>query len=290
MSYKLIACDLDETLLSADRTVCKRNREAIAKAAQKGVRFVCATGRGFKSIEPTLKELNQFDKENEFAVSFNGGAIIESKDNRILRFEGLDFDKAQELYFRGLKYDVCIHVYTQDEVYVKRIHESERAYNAGRMHFVEFDEDNLDFLRDQAIAKVLFVNTDYDYLKTIEKDLEEITGNLDVSFSSNRYIEFNPKGVNKGSGLLWLADYLNIKPEETIAIGDNFNDLAMIKAAGLGVGVANTIEPMKPECDVITKASCEQGAVAEVIENYILSDPAYAYNSNSCDGPVNKSK
>ncbi len=83
-------------------------------------------------------------------------------------------------------------------------------------------------------------------------------------------MEFNPKGVNKGVGLLYLADLMGIAPEKTIAIGDNFNDLPMIRAAGLGVGVSNTIEEMKPICDVITHASCNESAIAEVIERYIL--------------------
>ncbi len=94
---------------------------------------------------------------------------------------------------------------------------------------------------------------------------------MDVSYSSNRYIEFNQKGVNKGSGLLTLAKLLGIRQEETIAIGDNFNDLSMILAAGLGVGVQNTVEDMKPLCDVITEATNNEGAVAEVIERYILT-------------------
>ena len=91
-----------------------------------------------------------------------------------------------------------------------------------------------------------------------------------MSFSSNRYIEFNHKGVNKGAGLRFIAHMLGVKPEETIAIGDNFNDLSMIQAAGLGVGVQNTIKDMKPLCGYITEATIDEGAVAEVIEKFIL--------------------
>ena len=105
---------------------------------------------------------------------------------------------------------------------------------------------------------------------SIEDDLKDITGDLDVSYSSNRYIEFNHQGVNKGQGLKKLADILGVDIKETIAVGDNFNDLSMIKVAGLGVGVQNTVEDMKKECDVITKATNNENAVAEVINKYIL--------------------
>ena len=80
------------------------------------------------------------------------------------------------------------------------------------------------------------MNTDYDYLKKIEDDLKDITGDLDVSYSSNRYIEFNHQGVNKGQGLKKLTDILGVDIKETIAVGDNFNDLSMIKWQDLVLG------------------------------------------------------
>ena len=70
--------------------------------------------------------------------------------------------------------------------------------------------------------------------------------------------------------MLWLADKLGIKPEETMALGDNFNDLSMIEAAGLGVGVANVNPKMKADCDYITKANNNQGGVGEAIEKFVL--------------------
>ena len=93
---------------------------------------------------------------------------------------------------------------------------------------------------------------------------------MDVSYSSNRYIEFNHKGVNKGAGLKKLADLLHIDIQDTIAIGDNYNDLSMIKDAGLGVGVQNAAPGIKTDCDYITTATCEEGAVCEVIEKFVL--------------------
>ena len=268
--YKIIVCDLDETLLSDDRTISKDNIEAIQKAKGLGVKFVPATGRGFNTVGGTLNDLGLYDLENEYVISYNGGAITENKGSKLLHFEGISFEKASELYKRGLNYDVCIHVYTKDMVYAYKYVQEEKDYLAGRMEVIEIFDDNIDFLKEQEIVKVLYMNTDYQYLKGIENDLKEITGDLDVSYSSNRYIEFNHQGVNKGQGLKKLAELLHVDMKETIAIGDNFNDLSMIKVAGLGVGVQNTVEEMKKECDIITKATNNQGAIAEVINQYIL--------------------
>ena len=156
-------------------------------------------------------------------------------------------------------------------VYAYNITQEEIARLSKRMQVTEVFDRDLQFLAGQDIAKVLYENRDFDYLKKIEEELKDITGNMDVSFSSNRYIEFNSKGVTKGAGLRFVAEMLGIKREETIAIGDNFNDLSMIQEAGLGVGVQNTIQGMRQYCDYITEATNDEGGVGEVIEKFILN-------------------
>lgn len=269
--YKIIACDLDETLLSSNTHVCARNQLAIQKARQLGVKFVPATGRGFKAITPTLKELGLNQEPGEYVISFNGGCITENKNNRILHFQGLSFEKASQLYQLGLKYDVCIHVYTKNMLYMYHANQDEINYTAPRHPYRLIKQQNINFLKGQDIAKLLYGNTNQNYLRKIAHDLGKITADLAVSYSSNRYLEFNPQGIDKGFGLLWLAKKLGVKREQTMAIGDNFNDLPMIKAAGLGVGVANTNPEMKDQCDVITKASNNQGGVGEAIERFVLN-------------------
>jgi hypothetical protein len=270
--YKIIACDLDETLLNDDRQISKENKEAILKAKDLGVKFVVATGRGFHTVGETLKELELFDLENEYVISFNGGAITENKNNKLLHFEGISFELANNLFNRGLNYNVCIHIYTKDNVYIYNYSQEEKDYIAKRMNVTELLDTHIDFLRNEEIVKVLYMNTDYSYLNKIEKELSDITQDVDVSYSSNRYIEFNHKGVNKGAGLISLANLLNVDMKDTIAIGDNFNDLSMIKVAGLGVGVLNSIEGIKKDCDYITNTTCNESAVAEVINKFILKE------------------
>lgn len=269
--YKLIACDLDETLLSTDKHVSKGNTEAIKKLRDVGVKFVLATGRGFNTVQGTLEEVGLKDLENEYVMSFNGGAITENKNNKLLHFEGISFEIADALYKKGITYpDVCTHVYTKDTVYCYNFFEAEQIYLKGKQPMHEIFIDNIDFLKDEEIVKVIYTNTNYDYLKSIADSIQDLTKDCDVSYSANRYLEFNHKGVNKGEGLRMVAKLLNIDIKDTIAIGDNFNDLPMIEAAGLGIGVANTIEPMKKLCDVITDNDNNHDAIAEIIYKYVL--------------------
>ena len=268
--YKIIVCDLDETLIRMDRTISEQDKNAIAQAKDRGVKFVPATGRGYGSVDVTLRELGLYDEPGQYVISYNGGAITENRDHKLLHFQGIPFELAEELYRRGLQYDVCVHVYTKDMVYAYNFVEEEIDYLAGRMEVQEIFDKNIDFLNEQEIVKCLYMNTDYSYLQRIAKDLADITKDIDVSYSANRYIEFNQKGVNKGEGLRRLAELLNVDMKDTIAIGDNYNDLPMIKAAGLGAGVANTVEAMKGECDYVAKATCDENAVCEVIEKFVL--------------------
>ncbi len=269
--YKIVACDLDETLLRLDRTISDTDKKNIARLKDFGVKFVPSSGRGYASIDTTLKDLGLYDLENEFVISFNGGAITENKNHKLLHFEGISFDLAQELYKRGLDYDVCIHVYTKDMVYAYNLFQGEIDYLNNRMAIAEIFDRNINFLRGQEIVKCLYVNTDRNYLQKIAKDLEDITGDVDVSYSSNRYLEFNKQGVNKGAGLKKLAEILGVDIKDTIAIGDNFNDLTMIRDAGLGVGVANVVPDMRGECDYVCENDCNNSAVSEVLEKFIFN-------------------
>ncbi len=270
MSYKLIACDLDETLLTSRHTVGLKDRQTIINVQKAGVKFVCATGRGFTTVYQTQKELGQYNKAGCYTIGFNGGTLTENRDNRLLYYQGLSYETASALFNYGLQFDVCLHAYTKDTVYICRPKEYELQCLQGRMGYTIIG-DSIDFLKDQPIVKVLYMNQSYDYLQAIHKKMGTMTADLDVSYSSNRYLEFNHKGVNKGAGLIQLARLLDIDISQTIAIGDNINDLPMIQAAGLGVGVANTLTQMKDQCDYLCQADCEHDPVSEVIERFILN-------------------
>ena len=200
--YKIIACDLDETLLSADTHVSVENREAIQKAVAHGVKFVPATGRGYVSVQNTLKEIGLEQAANEYVISFNGASITENKNNRVLYFDGLPNKIADRLYRHGVELDIAMHVYIQNMVYTYHIDDDERAYMTGRHQFKEIEDKDLSFLEGQKIAKVLYESLDNNYLHRIAAELGPITQELDISYSSNRYLEFNRKGVNKGAGLM----------------------------------------------------------------------------------------
>lgn len=272
--YKLIACDLDETLLNTEKEICEENIKAIKKAEKEyQVRFVPATGRGYTCIDNVLHTLGVYDAEDEYTISNNGGVVTENKAFRELSFHALPFSLAKQLFDFGYQKDVCIQVFTAKDVYAFHLNEDERKWLFSfKPDFIECNGDNIDFLKDTPITKILFQNIDIAYLQKLAKELKPITGNdVSITFSSNRYMEMNVFGVDKGLGLRDLCNYLGIDISETIAIGDNFNDIGMLREAGLSVAVANAVDEIKNLCDYVCEKDHNHGAVAEVIERFIFN-------------------
>lgn len=265
--YKIIATDLDETLLNDQKHVSEADIKSISKLQD--TKLVIATGRGFEAVQANLKEIGLYDLENQYLISFNGGVITECKDNKILYSHLMPFEDVKRLFEIGLKYDVCIHIYTLECCYAYRLFENEKNnLLSGNFNIKTFNDTNLEFLKDKKIAKVLYCIEDMDYLRKIRKKIN-LDDRFSISFSSNRYLEINPLGVNKGTGLMKLCEILNIDIKDTIAVGDNINDQSMILTAGLGIGVKNSIEDIKKDCDVILDYTNNEDPITHIIDLYI---------------------
>ena len=122
--YRLMFSDLDETLL-VNHHVPKMNQEAILKAREQGLKFVPCTGRAFNMIPDILKEIGTYDQAGEYSLCFNGGLIVENKNNKVLHFKGLEFEKAKEIFDNARDLDVCVLVFTLDCCYIFRADEDE---------------------------------------------------------------------------------------------------------------------------------------------------------------------
>ena len=159
--YKIIACDLDETLLNrTDKKVSQINRDAIAKAREKGVQFVVATGRPFFTVQGTLKEIDQHQKPDHYSIGLNGAQVVEHASGKPLFTESVTFETVNALFEHAMSWNVGCHVYTDDAVYCFACDEDEHDFLDGRMDVIYKDELDLSFLKDSVLVKILFVNTD----------------------------------------------------------------------------------------------------------------------------------
>ena len=271
MSYRCILCDLDETLLDDKKNIHIDNVNAIKSLKEKNIKFVCATGRHYFGINNVLKTLDLYNEKDEYIVSLNGALIVECKDNKVLFSSTFSGIKAIEIVKFAYKYDLCVELYTPNNIYIYNLNDDERSrVNKSGLSFIEIDDWNVDYLYKEDVLKIALQSNDYDYILNLKEEANSIINDsISFTYSSNRYMEFNASTTSKGKALKYLANYLNIGIDETIAIGDHLNDLSMLEVAGLSVAVSNAQDVIKEICDVVTERSNNNGAVAEVINKFI---------------------
>lgn len=277
MVYKMLVSDLDETLLNDDGTVHADNLAAIKTAVAHGFKFVPNTGRSFNSVQALLKMLGLYDQAGQYVISYNGAAIVENKDNQVLLTRGMDRELAAQIFRAGLVNDqVDVHIYTVDTLFIYNISPTDKQYMAERgVPYELMASDDLAFLaNEQPVMKVIFEHPDQAVREQIRDAVLAAVGAdaVEATFSSSRYVEFNTKGVDKGSASLLLGEKLGIQRDEIIAAGDNNNDLKMLTAVGLGVSVANGIPAVQEAAAVVTERTNNEGAIAEILEKYVLKD------------------
>jgi Cof subfamily protein (haloacid dehalogenase superfamily) len=259
MKYKLIASDLDGTLLDSSRKVSQRTRELIKEFTEKGGVFTFATGRMEASVKRYLEELDISSP----VIIYNGAKIVDIKNNIVIYENLLSYDSAKAALRLAEDYDWDVLLYLEKKIYVNKITDVIKEYMlkdgvcckaVGNLH---------EFLKLQPTKILIIGNPDY-FAPYTEKLQQHIKEPLNYVISEYNYLEILPDGCSKGNALTELAKSLGIPIEQTIALGDNLNDVSMVEAAGLGVAVENAHEMVKECADYITSRNDEDG-VAEVI-------------------------
>lgn len=268
MRYKMIVTDMDDTLLRDDHTVSERTQEAIIKAQEMGVKFVLASGRPTFAMREYAKQL-KLDEFGSHILSYNGAVITCMKKNEEIYRNMLSSDRVHELVDLSKKYNMFIHTYVGDDI----ITAENSEYCDIEQKLTGMDLKLVDCLKEtvtEDVVKVLMTQ-DPEHLKGVAGQLKETHGDdYSITISKPYFLEFMPKGVDKGAGIDKLAEVLEIKAEEIIAIGDSYNDLEMLQYAGLGVAVGNAKPELKEAANVVVASNMQDG-VAEVIEKYILN-------------------
>lgn len=268
---ELVASDIDETLVDDLKVVPMRNREAIAAAEAKGVKVILATGRGPYELNEIPAQAG-VTAEDRFLICCNGAIILRASDRKIVDSSGISFKHAKAVFDYAYKNDLQCFIYALDKKYAINLDPIEKSNEyTNDTKVVEVEGDNIDFLEGEIILKALLKNTDIDYLHSLEVDIAAITDyDVEIAYSSDMYMEINAKGVDKGIALTKVCDHYGIGIENTLAVGDNYNDVAMIETAGLGVAVANAHLQVKEVADVVTNSTNNEGAVGEAIERFVL--------------------
>ena len=270
MKYRLLASDLDGTLVTDDKRVTGRTKRAVEAMTAKGGIMVLSSGRPSYGVWHVARELS-LDREGGYILAYNGGELLDCRTGEVKFSVTIPKDRIPEIIGLSRQYKTAILTYEGEYIITES---GDDIYVAGEARNVRMKikevPDMISYLTFP-IVKLMMVGSEEQILK-MEPVMREALGPEFSVFRSEAYhLEILPAGIDKGSGLLKTLDYLGIPREEAISCGDYDNDIPMNEAAGLGVAMANGCPEIKEKADYITLSN-EQDGVALVIEKFMLEE------------------
>lgn len=267
--YKLIAIDMDGTLLKHDKTMSEKTKEVIEKARVKGARVVLASGRPLEGLENYLEELG-LTSDEDYVICYNGAIVQNVKTKQVIGRTILKGQDLIDLYALSKELGVNIHAFSKNGCVtpiMTTYSKLEGDINGISVHVINYDEID----PEEEIIKIMFVDEPETLQKAVDQLPKEVHEKYTVVRSAPYFLEFLNKEVNKGEGVSILAEHLNVDREEVMCFGDAGNDLHMIEFAGMGVAMGNAFPEVKEVANYITKSNEEDG-VAYAIEKFVLAN------------------
>lgn len=269
MAIKLIAIDMDGTLLDPENNITSGVKQAITAARQQGVAVVLATGRPYIGVKRYLEQLDMLSPD-DYCVTYNGALVQKAASGQCVAETTLGYEDYR--YLEALSRQLGVHFHALDHhiLYtanrdISRYTVHEAALTGIPLHFCEPEQ------MDPAIRfpKVMMIDEPALLDAAIAALPPETRTRYTVLKSAPYYLELLDKRVNKGTGVQALAGVLGLQPENVMAIGDQENDMAMLHYAGTGVAMGNAIDSVKAVADFVTKTNGEDG-VAHAIKHFVL--------------------
>lgn len=255
---KFVVSDLDGTLLESHDTISNYTKLVIRKLIKRGINFAIATGRGKKSVEKLLKEL-----EIKTYLICNNGANIYDKNGKIIFETTITPELTSQILKTIRKNNLYFSAFKEENFYKCKGDLNE--YGASKI----FKENIIENLEDSPeVNKIIVVDKDPSVIKNISDILKEKYASVvEITISQPTCVDISPKGCNKGEGIKQISKIFNIPLMEFMAFGDGENDIEMLKIVGVPVIMGNSQEILKNNFTNIAKTNKENG-VAEYIVNY----------------------
>ncbi|MEY8371330.1 Cof-type HAD-IIB family hydrolase [Aerococcaceae bacterium 50-4] len=266
---ELIAVDLDGTLLDNKKQISEGNRAMIRKAIDNGVDVAICTGRPLEAIQKFLDTLETNTAEH-YSITYNGGLVVQNATGKVASQVTMTMADATRLYEAMAALDLPLEAVLIDAVYQFPFPENHPGLYQETMNFLpfkQFDMANLDPATQ--IFKVV-VNTETEHLMAVIDQVPAwVFEEFEVMRSHPFQLEIMPKGVDKGAGVAHLAEILELTKDQVMVIGDEENDLAMLKWAGTSVVMENGRADVKEYADYITDSN-ENDGVAKAIDHFVF--------------------
>lgn len=268
--YKLIALDMDGTLLNSKKEISPKNMEMIQKAFEKGKHVVLSTGRCVAELQQYIDMMPNL----RYLICMSGAMIYDLKDEKVIYSMAIPAPAMEKIKSIEAEKDVMLILQSGACILNGKNLERLDKFNMGEYRellgtvstktddIFEYVEKNR-----QVIGKVNICHTSVKDMEETKKELSDY--GLEFNFANEKSLEISPENITKGTGIIRLCEHLGIDIEETIAVGDAENDMDGLKKAGLGVAMGNALDDVKAVADVITR-DCDNDGCADVIEKYLI--------------------
>lgn len=264
---RLVAIDLDGTLLHDDMTISPYSQEIISRVTEKGIRVVVATGRMWHSAKAKVDEL---DLPNMPVICYTGSWIKMSKTGESLLEEGLDTEICEKVLALGRKENWNITSFCEDDIYMDRPNGTEIKYKKYRAKEPIFIGEAF-YHPTKPQTRIVLSEENEKVREEMRQKLENEFGNLvDIVHPGDDFLDIHKKGVSKATAISFLCQKWNIQKEEIIAFGNTENDVPLLKFAGISYAVANA-EPIAKEAATYVCLSNEEDGVAKILETLLQS-------------------
>jgi hypothetical protein len=265
---RILALDMDDTLLRSDLSISHRTRHAIKQTEELGVTVVLASGRIPEAMEQSSRLLGLHQRPG-YLISNNGALIEESNSGNIVHEARIQCDTALTICDMADAEGFALQLYQDDIMYLSKHNEysnfDHRITGIRQVVVQNFR----DMVKDGCYK--LIIPGDPAILSHVETIIRNFMGKNITLFTSRPYfLEIMAKDTDKGSALAKVAEIMNVKADEVLAMGDSMNDEAMILWAGVGVAMANADERIKSIADIVADYNNDNDGVAEVIEKYFF--------------------
>lgn len=271
---KMIGFDLDGTLLTDQKELGEYTVQILKRAVEEGIVILPITGRPLCGLPEEVTGLPGL----RYAITANGARILDLKNAAVLKEQLVSVETAEKILDILGNYDSLREIYYDGTGYAERekLEQIDHFFEEGPMaEYVRSTRQPVDNLMDKfrkesrEVDKVQGVFANLGEREAALDEIRKLEG-VTITGALHNNIEVNAAGVDKGNALLWLAQYLGIAPEETMAFGDGNNDIALLEKAGTGVAMKNGIEEVKHAADRVTEKTNDEEGAAKFIETYVL--------------------
>lgn len=264
--YKLIAFDVDDTLLTTEKVISPKTKQALLNAQKNGIKLCVASGRLPYGVKPYAEELDVLNNGGYY-LGFNGGAVLNS-GNELIGTTYLDSKYIEPVYEVLRPTNVTTMVHKGDIIYADRKVNDYTHIEPDVIGLPLNRVDDIAEFVDWKLHKILLCGEPGE-LKVVESKLKaKFADDVDIYLSAPWFLEVMPNGVNKGLGVEKVCADMGISMDEVMAFGDNYNDIPMLEMAGLGIAMGNAEDEVKNSADYVTD-TCDFDGIAKALSKFL---------------------